>query len=350
MRKFIALLINLWLIATPAHGFAPSSCHATTTTTSSVVLFATIDENAAAADTTTADNNNNSNEDAQLETTAKGLFKRDRYIATNRFSVRKGKAAKFEKRWATRKSSLAKLEGFRYFHLMRRVTLDDNSATSTYWEGDSQEDLFENYVSFTIWNKKSLFSAWRTGEAFKEAHGGTSIGAFLSTMVSSAMVLRGAPRPAFYDGLLLQSNPPETVPEAVDGWRSVEADGVTMLPAECFVAFQKYFVPSDNAAAFEQAMAEMQQQPSSGSTAPGLVASSVMRRDGQAKGHGIVELQSNEPSYVVTTIFDSQAAYQAWAAANQQQETAALDESLWTRAPETVFYEGTLVLSSPEGA
>ena len=31
------------------------------------------------------------------------LLKRDRYIASNRFRVRKGKEAKFEQRWATRK-------------------------------------------------------------------------------------------------------------------------------------------------------------------------------------------------------------------------------------------------------
>ena len=132
------------------------------------------------------------------ETTDKGLLKRDRYVATNRFAVRQGKASKFEKRWATRKSRLATLDGFKYFHLMRRVTLNDD-GTNTYDEGSDEESAQGNYVSFTIWNKKSDFSAWRTGEAFKEAHGGTSIGSFVSTMVNSAFVLRGPPRPAFYD-------------------------------------------------------------------------------------------------------------------------------------------------------
>ena len=66
------------------------------------------------------------------------------------------------------------------------------------------------------------------------------------------MVLTGAPRPAFYDGLLVQQVPPESVPETVDGWRSVDADGVTCLPAEAFVAMNQFFVPGENAAAFEQ--------------------------------------------------------------------------------------------------
>lgn len=113
-------------------------------------------------------------------TTAQGLLKRDRYIASNRFAVRQGKAAKFEQRWATRKSRLAQLDGFKYFHLMRRVVLNDDGST-TYDEGTDEPSSQGNMVSFTVWEKKSDFSAWRSGEAFKEAHGGTSIGAFLST-------------------------------------------------------------------------------------------------------------------------------------------------------------------------
>ena len=93
------------------------------------------------------------------------LAKRDRYVATNRFAVRKDQQAKFEKRWATRKSRLATLPGFRYFHLMRRVEcLDD--GTCVYNGGETEEEAQENYVSFTIWNKKSDFSAWRKGGAF----------------------------------------------------------------------------------------------------------------------------------------------------------------------------------------
>ena len=219
--------------------------------------------------------------------TDKGLLKRDRYVATNRFAVRKGQQAKFEKRWATRKSRLATLPGFQYFHLMRRVTLSDENNVSVYDEGTTDETAHENYVSFTIWNKKSDFSAWRSGEAFKEAHGGTSITAFLSTMVNSAFVLRGAPRPAFYDGLLLQkADRPSFLPETVDGWRNVEADGINTLPAECFIEMVKYFIPSGNdAVAFEEAW-----KTSSGSMQPtkdaeGFVASSLLRRDGQAKGY-----------------------------------------------------------------
>ena len=220
------------------------------------------------------------------DVTEKGLLKRDRYIATNRFAVRKGQQAKFEKRWATRKSRLATLPGFQYFHLMRRVTLSGNNEC-VYDEGATDEAAHENYVSFTIWNKKSDFSAWRSGEAFKEAHGGTSITAFLSTMVNSAFVLRGAPRPAFYDGLLLQkADQPSFVPETVDGWRNVEADGINTLPAECFVEMVKYFIPSGkDAISFEEAWKTSNGQMKPMKDIGGFVASSLLRRDGQAKGY-----------------------------------------------------------------
>ena len=47
-------------------------------------------------------------------------------VASNRFKTRGGKAAaKFEARWANRKSRLAELEGFRYFSLFREVPVED---------------------------------------------------------------------------------------------------------------------------------------------------------------------------------------------------------------------------------
>ena len=146
--------------------------------------------------------------------TTKGLLKRDRYVATNRFAVRKGKGAKFEARWANRKSRLSELQGFKYFHLseyvyvyvyatqhtlhgvvnlraihpfetipifncpsnsvfalnisVRRVDIDED-GTNRYDEGEKADGTnMGNYVSFTIWDKKSDFSAWRKGDAFKE--------------------------------------------------------------------------------------------------------------------------------------------------------------------------------------
>jgi heme-degrading monooxygenase HmoA len=290
--------------------------------------------------------------------TTKGVLKRDRYVATNRFAVRKGQNAKFEKRWATRKSKLAVLDGFKYFHLMRRVTLEGGAYV--YDEGEDDAAAQGNYVSFTSWENKSDFSAWRNGEAFKEAHGGTSIGAFMSTMVNSAFVLRGAPKPAFYDGLLLQSVKPETVPDVVDGWRSVEADGVNTLPTECFVACNQFYVPQENAVAFEQRWASRE---SKLKECEGFVAFSMLRRDGQQKGHGVVPIAEGEPTYMSTTIWKDFASFDTWRNGNAfkqahggskppsegKGEESKPPQPLWSRSPQPVFYEGTLVISSQEG-
>jgi len=58
-------------------------------------------------------------------------------------------------------------------------------------------------MSMTVWETKKNFNSWRTGYAFKEAHGGGTIGGFLSAIVGSAMVLKGPPAPAMWDALLV---------------------------------------------------------------------------------------------------------------------------------------------------
>lgn len=309
-------------------------------------------------------------EDDDEEEVGSGKLRRDRYVATNRFAVRKGKAAQFEKRWATRKSRLAVLDGFKYFHLMRRVEFPDGNmdgdAECVYAEGADGDSMQGNYVSFTIWEKKSHFSAWRSGDAFREAHGGTSISAFLSTMVKSAMLLRGAPRPAFYDGLLIQGgdeNENTKNIEIVDGWRSnVDADGINTLPAECFVACNQFYVPSENAAGFEQRWASRE---SKLKQCEGFVGFSMLRRDGQYRGHGTVEMTEEDPTYVSTTIWKDQESFQKWrksaafgqahkppssSDSSSSQEAAAKPPApLWSRPPKPIFYQGTLVITSKDG-
>jgi len=171
MKHLMMRCVSLLLVLAPVAAFV-----AVPTTNILPSLASSNTKNTCHFMSTTSD----SRTDEGSSLTSKGLLKRDRYIATNRFAVRQGKAAKFEQRWANRKSRLAELDGFRYFHLMRRVILNDDGGSS-YDEGNDEVSAQGNMVSFTVWEKKSDFSAWRTGEAFKEAHGGTSIGAFVST-------------------------------------------------------------------------------------------------------------------------------------------------------------------------
>ncbi|GMI10075.1 hypothetical protein TrVE_jg4407 [Triparma verrucosa] len=282
----------------------------------------------------------------------------DRYYATNRFTVRTNKGAKFEQRWAKRKSKLATLPGFKYFNLMRRVKME---------EDDTFVDDFD-YVSLTVWADKKSFNMWRSGEAFKEAHGGTSVWAFTKTMIQSLRVLKNAPSPAFYDGLLQLSNPPSSANAAkiVDGWREIEADGKEKLTAESFVATNQFYVPAENGQAFEARWAGRE---SSLKDLDGFVSFSLLRRDGRAKGHGVKALDPSEPTYQSTTIWRDRAAFQAWRDGQSfkkahgsggtdgekkkeegGEKPPAPPKPLWSKPPKPVFYEGVLVISSEAGA
>ena len=97
----------------------------------------------------------------------KNALKAERYLATNRFKVKPQQGPKFEKRWADRKSRLSELDGFRFFTLLKRINDD-----GTEYEGPEPQ-----YISFTTWENKDNFDAWRSGDAFREAHGGTGFAA-----------------------------------------------------------------------------------------------------------------------------------------------------------------------------
>lgn len=292
------------------------------------------------------------------EVAAPGLLTRDRYVACNQFNVRPGAEAKFEARWANRKSRLAELEGFRYFNLMRRVSLDETPV---------DPDDF-GYVSLTVWNTKKDFNTWRTGDAFKEAHGGTSIGAFLGAMISSLRVLKGPPRPVFFDGLLQISTVPDSLPETKGGWRVVEADGVNKLPAEAFIAMNRFFVLPEMAAAFEQRWAKRE---SKLEECDGFVSFAMLRRDFGAKGHGVAKPVDGEPNYQSCTVWKDKASFMKWRDSQQfksahadagkpagapsgapsgEKPAGAGPPMMWSSPPKPAFYEGILVLSSKDGA
>ena len=179
------------------------------------------------------------------------------------------------------------------------------------------------------------------------------------------MVLKGAPKPAFYDGLLQQSIVPDAIPETVDGWRNVEANGADILPAECFVACNQFFVPPSNAHEFER---RWKNRTSQLKECDGFVSFTLLRRDAKAKGHGIAPMGEEEPTYMSCTIWKDRAAFHGWKSGTafkeahgsggdggekkeqQQQQQPPTTTPLWSRPPVPVFYEGTLVISSPEGA
>ena len=262
----------------------------------------------------------------------KDAIKAERYVASNRFKLQKGKGPQFEKRWAERKSRLSKLDGFRFFTLMRRVS-----------EGRGEEEE-SDYVSLTIWSNKEYFDAWRTGEAFKEAHGGGTIFGFAEMLISSLMVLKGGPKPAFYDGLMPISTSPDALInewQQADGWRRVIADGKTPLKSDVYVAMNRFKVFPGSEGAFEQRWNERE---SDLEKCEGFQTFVLLRRDALQADDGF--------NYSTLTIWKDEASFNKWREGSSKKAHAKAGQAkpLFEMPPSPVFYEGVLALIDPQGA
>eukprot|EP01039_Chlorochromonas_danica_P001834 gene1834-2006_t len=259
-----------------------------------------------------------------------GALPGQRYIAANRFKVRPNALAKFEKRWAERKSKLALLPGFRFFALFQRVYPFGLPP-----EGEDPT----NYISFTVWESKKDFTNWRSGEAFKEAHGGGGITDFVRLLTTALFILNGSPKPAFFDGLIVQSG--NKLDFATDaGWRKVNADGVNVLPPEVFLAQNRFVVPSQNAIAFEQQWANRE---SHLKEMPGFVGFSLLRRDGGKADDNF--------NYISNTVWRSRQDFDNWRLSDQFKvaHAQAGQAKLFEGSPSIAFYDGKLTLSSDKG-
>jgi heme-degrading monooxygenase HmoA len=267
----------------------------------------------------------------------------ERYVATNRFRVKPGREAAFEKRWADRQSSLGLLDGFRFFCMMRRT------------DGEQQPEDDINYISCTVWDDKPSFDAWKTGSAFKEAHGGGTIGGIASMLVATAMNTKGKPKAAMWEGLLPVSMAPDAPAEG--GWRQVEADGETTLDGEAFIAMNRFSVSPGSEAAFEQRFASRE---STLSTFDGFKGFTLLRRDGP---------DPDGFTHSTWSVWRDRAAFEVWRDSEQRAgkpkgaggpPAAAAGGKppagggppgggMFVRPPVPTFYEGILVLESGKG-
>jgi len=248
----------------------------------------------------------------------------DRYVATNRFRVqelREGADAKFEQRWARRPSRLATMDGFRWFALFRRVSRDGGPLVI-------DNDDF-NYCSFTMWDNKDSFLVWRTGDAFKEAHGGGNFFGILDMLISSTQTLKGKPKPLMYEARGTCSVPVSASDPSISGsqggWRNVEADGINILEPECFMATMDY----------------------RGSPNYDLIAEQFTRAK-DCPGFKVATLLSPDTSddadtLTAATIWDNQKSWEDFAASEGK---IASD----LPAPSPKYFEGKLMLTTEKGA
>ena len=78
------------------------------------------------------------------------------FIAMNRFRVKKGAEADFEKVWLSREVFINREAGFVAFHLLK----------------GPQTDAYSLYLSHTIWASTKAFEDWTRSESFRAAHKG----------------------------------------------------------------------------------------------------------------------------------------------------------------------------------
>ncbi|MEP9376623.1 antibiotic biosynthesis monooxygenase [Aquabacter sp. CN5-332] len=76
------------------------------------------------------------------------------FVAMNRFKVKAGSEAEFERIWRERDSHLSTVPGFVKFDLLKGPAKEDHVL----------------YASHSLWRSKADFEAWTRSEAFRAAH------------------------------------------------------------------------------------------------------------------------------------------------------------------------------------
>jgi len=261
----------------------------------------------------------------------------DRYISTSRWKLRRGKRADWERNWEKRQHDrLRECAGFRYSHLMRQVDLDERAASE---ECD--------FVSMAYWDNAAAHDKWRHGTAARP-----SLGEFVKLLWAAAHTLQAPPTHVTYDGLLHLSSGPGVGTLLTPPDFEVCGDDAK-LPAQCFVACNRFHVRADASADFERCW---QQRTASLCDVAGCVTFSLLRRTGEGKHDS-----QREPNYISCTIWSSRSAFEEW---REWKQSTAVEcgwdaaggtgnrlptSKLWTRPPSPVFYEGILAVCSDKG-
>jgi heme-degrading monooxygenase HmoA len=78
------------------------------------------------------------------------------FFAMNRFKVRRGSEEEFEAVWKNRNSTLAEMEGFKSFHLLKGPV--------------NEEEGYTLYASHSVWASRDAFLSWTKSQNFRDAH------------------------------------------------------------------------------------------------------------------------------------------------------------------------------------
>ena len=210
------------------------------------------------------------------------------------------------------------------------------------WKQDEDEDF--NYSSFTVWDNKDNFMEWRTGEAFKEAHGGGNFAGIVSMIVSSAQTLKGKPKPLMFRAPSVVSLPYEKdeLPEVVGGWRNVEATGEDLIKPECFVVMKTWRDKGDAEAESSfvgSSTLQLQKAKAYGGFKFGAVMTPDEKKKGEEGGG------KGEREYSETTAWNTRSDWENFVAAEEAKQKDGRPEPFSTK-----LFEGKIVLTTEEGA
>jgi len=158
----------------------------------------------------------------------------------------------------------------------------------------------------------------------------------MQLLTTALFILKGKPRPAFFDALLptvspsIQTDFLALKPNEA-GWRDVPSDGVNLLPADLIVVQDRFSVEDKDRKAFEESLAGGNNGDLGKKLTPGFFGSFVQRRDAVKPDDSF--------NYVVTSMWKDMGAFQSF------QGGLPLNPA----ASSSVAYEAKLALLSESG-
>lgn len=154
---------------------------------------------------------------------------------------------------------------------------------------------------------------------------------FIQLLSTALFILKGSPKPAFYDGILPSIGSEKLELFGEDGWRNIPADGKSFLPTDVFVVNNRLLVDPNLMEKFESSL-----KPNDYSGSPGFIGSFYQRRDASKSDDGY--------NYIETSIWKDKASFDLFKAT----DVTILDSSIVGKMKPT-FYEGKLALVSQKG-
>jgi heme-degrading monooxygenase HmoA len=142
--------------------------------------------------------------------------------------------------------------------------------------------------------------------------------------------LKGSPKPAFYDGLLVKKGSYNLDYANDSGWRQIPADGVNPLPVDVFVVQKRIKVDDNKIQEFED---DIRSKDNIYTGSDGYAGSLYMRRDATKA--------DDSYNYIEMSIWSSKAAYDSFKSTSTPLTTYSFNVDI-----KPAFYEGKLALNS----